>query len=89
LSNFLNTNDMETVKEKIDVIYPQGNDLLEVMETELIDKGIENRREKVKRDIAINMILDGQTNEKIIKYTKLNFKEVENLRIELLILMEK
>ena len=76
---------METIKEKINLIQPQGFALFEFMQEELITKGIK----KEQKEIAVNMILDGVSNEKIVKYTKLSLEQIEIIRNDLAEIVEK
>jgi len=73
---------MEKIKEEIKYIQPQGYDLLEFMQNEFINIGIE----KEKKEFAINMILEGETNEKIMKYTKLTLQQILKIREDLFVL---
>jgi len=77
---------MEKIKEEIKYIQPQGYDLLEFMQNEFINIGIEKGIEKHKIEIATNMILEGETDEKIMKYTKLTLQQIQKLREDLLVL---
>jgi len=73
---------MEKIKEEIKYIQPQGYDLLEFMQNEFINIGIE----KDKIEIATNMILEGEPDEKIMKYTKLTLQQIQKIREDLLVL---
>jgi hypothetical protein len=48
------------------------------------ERGIKKGIEQGKTDIAKEMILDGENIEKIKKYSKLNEKDIEKLRRELI-----
>ena len=90
LSNLLNEKDMELVKEEINVIRPQGYELLEFFRNQLgneyfekgIERGFEKGIEKGIKEIATKMILEGESDERIIKYTNLSVTQIKKLRNE-------
>lgn len=45
-----------------------------------IEQGIEQGIEKSKKDMAIEMLKDGEEIEKIIKYTKLSKEQIDKLK---------
>lgn len=59
--------------------------LLDEAEERGLKKGIEQGIEQGKIDMAKEMILDGENIEKIKKYSKLNEKDIEKLRRELML----
>jgi hypothetical protein len=73
-------------EEKIKLYKAREESLIEKMSLldEAEERGIKKGIEQGKIDIAKEMILDGENTEKIKKYSKLNEKDIEKLRRELM-----
>ena len=70
----------EKIDQIMEAISPESKDVFEEYRTRLIEQGIEKGIEQGLKEIAVNMITKGYSDEQIVEITNLSIKRIQVLR---------
>ena len=70
----------EKIDQIMEAISPESKDVFEEYRTRLIEQGIEKGIEQGLKEIAVNMISKGYSDEQIVEITNLSIKRIQILR---------